>query len=228
MADVFISGATGYLGKPLAEKLMSQGYTVKALARPQSINRIPAGCIAVPGDALRAVTFDREVPEASTIFHLTGVAHPSPSKAASFHSIDRVSFEASLESALRRKASHFVYVSVAHPAPVMHAYIEVRRACEKVLFASGLRATILRPWYVLGTGHRWPYLLKPLYAVAERVPRWREAAVRLGFVTHRQMIGALLWSAANPPSQTQILNVPDIRRVGPMCSEGAWASTSAL
>jgi hypothetical protein len=26
---------------------------------------------------------------------------------------------------------------------------------------SGLNTTILRPWYVLGPGHYWPYLLKP-------------------------------------------------------------------
>ena len=25
------------------------------------------------------------------------------------------------------------------------------------------RTTILRPWYVLGPGHRWPYALKPMY-----------------------------------------------------------------
>jgi uncharacterized protein YbjT (DUF2867 family) len=51
---------------------------------------------------------------------------------------------------------HFVYVSVAHPAPAMKAYIEVRSRCEEIIRASGLNTTILRPWYVLGPGHYWP------------------------------------------------------------------------
>ena len=57
---------------------------------------------------------------------------------------------------------HFVYISVAHPAPMMKAYIEVRSQCEAMIRQSGMNATILRPWYVLGPGHRWPYLLLPI------------------------------------------------------------------
>ena len=61
------------------------------------------------------------------------------------------------------QARRFVYVSVAHPAPVMHAYIDVRVRVEQLLRESPLPCTVLRPWYVLGPGHRWPYLLIPLY-----------------------------------------------------------------
>jgi len=35
---------------------------------------------------------------------------------------------------------------------------------------SGMNATILRPWYVLGPGRRWPIFLKPMYWFMERVP----------------------------------------------------------
>ena len=45
----------------------------------------------------------------------------------------------------------------------MKAYIEVRKECEAEIQDAGLTATILRPWYVLGPGHRWPVLLKPMY-----------------------------------------------------------------
>ena len=55
-----------------------------------------------------------------------------------------------------------------------------------------MRATVLRPWYVLGPGHRWPYMLVPFYWLMERVPSKRETAQRLGLVTHAQMIAALL------------------------------------
>lgn len=200
MSTVFISGATGYLGRPLARALTTMGYDVLALTRPQSIKKLPIGCTPVPGNALDASTFVNTVPTGSTYIHLTGVSHPSPAKAAEFRTIDQVSFEASLQCALAAKASHFIYVSVAQPAPVMREYINVRRECEILLERAGLNATILRPWYILGPGHRWPYLLLPVYKLAEHVPAWRDGALRLGLVTHRQMLAALI-QATNKPSQ---------------------------
>ena len=93
---------------------------------------------------------------------------------------------------------HFIYVSVAHPAPAMHAYIATRSACEAELVSTGLNATILRPWYVLGPGHRWPYALIPFYWIAGRIPATREGARRLGLVTRQQMIGALARAVEQP------------------------------
>ena len=51
--------------------------------------------------------------------------------------------------------------------PMMKAYIQVRSECEAMIRESGMNATILRPWYVLGPGHRWPYLLLPVYKIME-------------------------------------------------------------
>jgi uncharacterized protein YbjT (DUF2867 family) len=56
------------------------------------------------------------------------------------------------------------------PAPAMKAYIAVRQECEQIIQQSGLNATILRPWYVLGPGHRWPQMLLPMYWLMERIP----------------------------------------------------------
>ena len=225
--SVFISGSTGYLGRPLAQRLVNRGWTVKALARSGSLDRVPGGCVPVTGDALRAETFRAAVDAGSTFVHLTGVAHPSPAKAAAFRAIDQVSFEASLDAAIAARAAHFVYVSVAHPAPVMAEYIAVRKKCESMLQESRLHATILRPWYVLGPGHRWPYALKPFYALAEWLPSFREPARRLGLVTHRQMVDALLWSVLHCPDGVRTFDVPAIRVLG-TTSAAAWASMPVL
>jgi uncharacterized protein YbjT (DUF2867 family) len=182
--------------------------------RPESAGRVPAGAEAVAGNALDASTFAAAVTAADTIVHLVGTPHPSPKKAAEFQRVDLPSILASVEAARRGRAQHLVYVSVAHPAPVMHAYIEVRSAGERAIAEAGLTATILRPWYVLGPGHRWPYLLVPLYAIARLVPSKRESARRLGLVTLPQMVGALVRAVENPPpaGQIRIVEVPDIKR----------------
>ena len=110
------------------------------------------------------------------------------------------------------RISHFIYVSVAHPAPIMHAYIAVRSEGEALIQANGLNTTIFRPWYVLGEGHRWAYALIPLYAIARQVPAWRATAERLGLVTHEQMIHALVAAVENPVQGVRIVEVPEIRK----------------
>jgi len=74
-----------------------------------------------------------------------------------------------------------------------------------------MAATIVRPWYVLGPGHRWPYVLLPVYAVLARVPATRDSAQRLGLVTLAQMVAALVASIERGPDGERVLNVPDIR-----------------
>jgi len=142
---------------------------------------------------------------------LVGVAHPSPRKATEFQAIDRVSCEQSLLAVRDHPVQHFVYVSVAHPAPMMKTYIAVRTYCEQQIRAAGLNATILRPWYVLGPGHYWPYLLVPGYWVARQIPSMREGAIRLGLVTLKQMLTALVSSVETPVTGIREMNVPDIK-----------------
>jgi uncharacterized protein YbjT (DUF2867 family) len=110
---------------------------------------------------------------------------------------------------------HFIYVSVAHPAPIMRAYVAVRQEGEALVNASGIPATILRPWYVLGPGHRWPLLLVPIYAILRRLPATRDTAERLGLVTRKAMVAALVRAVETAPaSGVQIVGVPDIREAG--------------
>jgi uncharacterized protein YbjT (DUF2867 family) len=165
----------------------------------------------VPGDVLNADTYATGITPGDTFVQLVGVPHPSPAKAKEFVSIDRRSAMEAIRVASERGVDHFVYVSVAHPAPAMRAYIAVRSECEEALRASGLRATILRPWYVLGPGHYWPYALKPFYWMAERIPSMAEGAKRLGLVTIDQMVRALARAVDDPPENTRIVDVPAIR-----------------
>ena len=104
----------------------------------------------MPGDALRPETFASAIAPADTLVHLVGTPRPSPVKGAEFRAVDLPSVHAAVEAALLAGVRHFVYVSVAHPAPIMRDYIAVRREGERLIRESGIPATILRPWYVLG------------------------------------------------------------------------------
>jgi uncharacterized protein YbjT (DUF2867 family) len=116
-----------------------------------------------------------------------------------------------VKGAVRAGIQHFIYVSVAQPAPMMKTYIAVRAECETAIRQSGMSATILRPWYVLGPGHRWPYVLLPVYKLMELLPNTREDALRLGLVTLQQMTNALLHAVENPSRAVLVVEVPEIR-----------------
>ncbi len=215
--NVFVTGATGYMGSRLAGILADRGHKVRALTREASAQKLPSGVQAVIGDALTD-GYTSQIAPSETLVHLVGVSHPSPAKAEQFRSIDLKSVYAAVSAAKTSGVKHFVYVSVAHPSPMMKAYIAVRQECEQIIGESGLNATFIRPWYVLGPGHRWPYALLPMYWLAERFPATRESALRLGLVTLQQMLNALVNAAENPTSGQRILTVPDIRKAPPVQS----------
>jgi uncharacterized protein YbjT (DUF2867 family) len=210
--NVFMTGGSGFMGRRLSAALVSRGHRVRALVRPGSEKKLAAGVEAVVGDALDLASYAAAVTPADTFVHLVGVSHPNPSKAEEFRAIDAKSAANAIAAALQSRVEHFVYVSVAQPAPIMQAYIAARAECEQALLASGLNATVLRPWYVLGPGRRWPLLLVPMYWILGAIPRTRESAQRLGLVTIDEMIAALLAAVERPAAGFLVLEVPDIRR----------------
>jgi uncharacterized protein YbjT (DUF2867 family) len=210
---VLVTGGTGYIGVRLADALITRGHRVRVLARPESARRVAAGATAVTGDVLDEDSVARALRPGDTVVHLVGTPHPNPSKAEEFRRVDLASIRAVASAGKTVGIAHLLFVSVAQPAPVMHAYLAARAEGEDAIRSSGLTATVLRPWYVLGPGHWWPVLLQPLYWLAALVPAWREGARRLGLVTLGQMVAALVHAVEHPPQHggVRIVDVPGIR-----------------
>jgi uncharacterized protein YbjT (DUF2867 family) len=208
---IFITGGTGYIGSHLIPLLTARHHSIRALVREGSESKLPAGCTPVLGNALETATFADKVAGADVFIQLVGVARPTPSKAKQFRTIDLGSMRASVTSAVQGAIQHFIYVSVAQPAPVMKAYIKARAEAETLLIQSKLNCTILRPWYVLGPGHRWPYTLIPFYWLLARLPKTQELANRLGLLKLSQVLSALIHAVEHPAEGVRILEVPQIR-----------------
>ena len=201
------------MGARLIRALLARGHRVLALARKSSAAKLPTGVVPVIGDALDAKSFAGSLRPGDTLVHLVGTPHPNPRKAAEFKRVDLASILASVDAGTQARIAHLVYVSVAQPAPVMRAYVAARAAGEAAIIASGIPATILRPWYVVGPGHRWALALIPLYGIASLIPSTRDGAQRLGLVTIDQMSASLIAAVESPPrSGVRYLRVPDIRR----------------
>jgi len=210
--NVFMTGATGYIGRHLVPELLRRGHVVRALVRDGSEKKLAGGAIAVRGNALDRATFADQIAPSDTFVQLVGVAHPSPAKAAEFRSIDLVSITESVAAACRSTIHHFVYLSVAQPAPIMREYVAVRAEGERLLRECGLPATFVRPWYVLGPGHRWPYAILPLYWLAMLAPASRDTARRLYPVPLSNVVRSLVDAVERPPSGVRVIEAPEMAK----------------
>jgi uncharacterized protein YbjT (DUF2867 family) len=205
VGHIFVTGASGFMGRRLSEELLRRGHRVRCLVRRGSEQRAAAWSEMIVANPLDGASYAPNVSGCDTFVHLVGVAHPSPAKASEFRSIDLASAKAAVAAAKGAVVGHFVYVSVAHPAPVMRAYIEARMEAEAAIRGSGLNATIVRPWYVIGPGRQWPLLLGPVF---------RLLPPRLGLVRIEEMIATLAAAVERPARGVRIVEVPEIRAHG--------------
>lgn len=208
---VFLTGSTGYVGRAVSTALLARGHAVDGLCRSSRTGRLVSGVNPVIGDPLDARSYAGALSPDHVVVHLVGTPKPAPWKGESFERVDFGSVLQLARATAERPVSHIVYVSVAHPAPTMHAYIAVRVRAEAVLRAGGLPLTILRPWYVLGPGHRWPMVLFPIYWVAKQLPSMRDGARRLGLVTLKQMVSALVDAVETAGRETRVWDVDHLR-----------------
>ena len=214
MATVFITGSTGYIGRRLIMQLLQRNHKVIALVRKGSENKVCAGAETVVADPFDANSFQQFIPKNSVFVQLLGVSHPSPKKANQFQEIDLRSVKASADAAAISGVLHFIYISVAMaPSKFMAAYQAVRKEGEEYCRSKGLYCTFIRPWYVLGPGHRWPVLLLPFYGIAELVPSWRQKARGMALVTIRQMLRTLVNAVEAGPQLLHITEIRDIRKI---------------
>lgn len=214
MKKIFITGGTGYIGSRLIKKLLRRrDYEIIALCRPGSEKKIASGCNIVYGNALDATSFSEYVRGCDTLVHLVGVAHPSPSKKEQFINIDLRSIQQSITAAKQNDVKKIIYLSVAgYPTQIMKDYQLARAKGELMLRESKIPGIVVRPWYVIGPGHWWPLLLKPLYLLARVTRKYKTGAKKLDTVTIRQILNTLEHGIAEETNAIRYYEVEDIKK----------------
>lgn len=212
--NVFITGGTGYIGSSLIPELERFNFTVTSLVRKGSESKLSGSGRIVTGSALDESSYSGFVRGCDTFIHLVGAKIPLTGMKDKFKSVDLVSVQEAVKSALKSDVKHFIYLSVAHPAPVMKDYINVRMKGEELLVHSGMNVSLIRPWYVLGPGHKWPYVLLPFYKLFEKIPFTKDAVKRLGLVKLNQLLSCIVYAVNNPPGGVRIYNTEDIKNFG--------------
>ena len=172
-----VTGATGFIGGHLAERLLGEGRQVRVLCRPGSERKLPPALAAraqlASGDLRDAASLTRAVAGVSRVFHCAAQVSDWGTLAdfeANNVQGTRALYRAALAAGVTR-AVHFSSIAVfgtpsppyfddATPPPsVSHdGYSTTKQSAEAVAleaFVAGLPLTILRPAVVYGRRGTW-------------------------------------------------------------------------
>jgi len=166
---VLVTGASGFIGRPLTAALAEAGYQVRAAVRERRGQHFPPGGeIALLPDLGRPVFWTPLLAGMEAVVHLAGIAHAGAGLAEATY--DRVNHLATAELARAAAAAgirQLVFMSsvraqsgpaAAQPLDETHdprptdAYGRSKLAAEAAVRGSGVPYTILRPVLVYGPG----------------------------------------------------------------------------
>jgi uncharacterized protein YbjT (DUF2867 family) len=146
-----VTGGTGFVGSHLLPMALEQGYDVRALTRGW---KPPEDEIAwVDGALDRPETLVKLCTGADAVIHVAGAIN-APTRAA-FDAINAGGTANMIDAARKAGVKRFVHVSsLAAREPELSAYGWSKLKSERLVAASGLDWTILRPPAVYGPGDR--------------------------------------------------------------------------
>ena len=163
-----LTGGTGFIGGALIRRLTSNGWHIRALFRPASASKRPAGLTAewIEGDLEDHQSLLRLVRGVDTIVHCAGTVRGATR--AQFNHVNVNGVAQLVQAATEQHpAPRFLLMSsLAAREPQLSPYAASKRLAEEVLAAESVKMpwTVFRPCAVYGPGDR------------ELLPVWRRMA----------------------------------------------------
>jgi len=145
-----VTGGTGFVGQHLLRLAVAAGYDVRALTRGW---KPPEDDIAwVDGTLDRAETLQKLASGADAVIHVAGVINGSRS---AFEAVNIAGTAAMIDAARKAGVRRFIHISsLAAREPHLSDYGRSKARSERLVAASGLDWTIIRPPAIYGPGDR--------------------------------------------------------------------------
>ena len=173
MRRIFVTGATGFVGRVVVPALQAHGAAVRCLVRRGSEPALRGleGIERVEGDVLSPPTLERGMAGCDTVIHLVGIIRETPATLSTFERIHTQATADVLEAAATAGVRRYLHMSaLGSRAGARARYHRSKWAAEEAVRASPLAWTIFRPSIVYGRGDQFVNLLAGMVRRAPLVP----------------------------------------------------------
>jgi len=163
MHRVFVTGATGFVGRAVIQTLRAEGHVVRCLVRRGSEAKLHGfeAIERVEGDILGPpATLEADIAGCDTVIHLVGIIREQPGRGITFERLHHLGTQNVLAAAARAGARRYLHMSaLGTRAGARARYHRTKWAAEEAVRASGLEWTIFRPSVIYGPGDGFVSLL---------------------------------------------------------------------
>jgi NADH dehydrogenase len=170
MPRVFVTGATGFVGRAVIHALRAEGYIVRCLVRRGSERKMQGlGAVErVEGDILIRRGLEDEMAGCDAAIHLVGIIREHPASGTTFQIVHTLGTRNVLQAAARAGVRRFLHMSaLGVRAGAQARYHQTKWAAEEAVRGSGLNWTIFRPSIIYGPGDA---LVTMLAQMVRRLP----------------------------------------------------------
>lgn len=170
--QVFVTGASGYVGRAVVTALRARGHAVVALERPDSRRAFAEpGVRAVHGDIRDPDSLRGRMDGCEAVVHLVGIIREIPGQGVTMDAVHRKGTEHVVDEARRAGVRRFLHMSALGSRPnAVSAYHRSKWAAEEYVRASGLDYTIFRPSVIFGRGGPGPEFVGQLADLVRSAP----------------------------------------------------------
>jgi NADH dehydrogenase len=205
---IFVTGATGFVGRTVVRALQARGHAVRCLVRRGSESHLRGqeALERVEGDVLSPPTLERGMAGCDTVVHLVGIIRETPG--ATFERIHTQGTLNVLEAAAATGIRRYLHMSaLGSRAGARARYHRTKWAAEEAVRASPLAWTIFRPSIIYGRGDEFVSLLAGLVGRLPVVPVIGGGQQRLQPVSVEQVAEGFARAADAPASEKHAYDV---------------------
>lgn len=212
---VFVTGATGFVGRVVVQALRTEGYTVRCLVRRGSERDLHGlGAIErVEGDVMALDSLEPAIGGCDTAIHLVGIIREYPSRRVTFERVHVDGTVNVLTAAARGGVRRFLHMSALGTRPGARSrYHQTKWAAEEAVRESALPWTIFRPSIIYGRGDAFVSMLAGMIRRLPVVPVIGDGAQRMQPIPVEQVADGFARAIDAPAAIKQTFDVggPDV------------------
>lgn len=210
---IFVTGATGFVGREVAGKLSEAGHSLRLLVRNRTTRRAReladrTGAELVEGDILEPETLSRAVGDAEAVVHLVGIISEVGDQ--TFQRVHVQGTENVVATAVRAgdQIKRLIHMSALGSRPnAVSRYHQTKWAAEQSVVRSGLDFTVFRPSIIYGKDDAFVNLFARMARFSPVLPLIGGGNNRLQPISVEAVAACFAQSVDAPRASKQIYNL---------------------